>query len=233
MTAPHAQVDHAWETDFVVELRLQDVDGRLIGDALEQVRAHCAESGESATEAFGEPAAYARSLGLPAEPARLGGVLVLSLVGLVGMYLTLNAVMAWRTDETFALTVGFLVAAGVVVLAVVLAARHLRGVIDHPVRSIGTGAILLAVAVTAGELLTGVVARLPAPPVVALGVAMLLGTAIIEHRAAGRTADPVVSPVDAAAAAGARRSAVRTGVLGAWLLPGATAVLGAVVWFLL
>ncbi|MFD1505422.1 hypothetical protein FE374_02155 [Georgenia yuyongxinii] len=232
MTGPHTPVDAAWENDFVLELRLLDVDGRLIGDALEQVRTHCTDSGESAAAAFGEPAPYARSLELPAEPARLGRILVPSLVGLAGMYVTLDAVMALRTDEPFTLTIGLLVAIGVMVLAVVMAAQNLRAVVDHAVRSIVIGAILLAVAVTAGELLTGAVAQMPAQPVVVLGIAMLLGSAITEHRAAAGMADPVVSPVDAAGAAREERSALRTTVLGAWLLPAATAILAAAVWFI-
>lgn len=232
MTAQHRRTDADWETDFVVELRLLDVDGRLIGDALEEVRGHCAESGESPVAAFGDPAAYARSLALPSEPARLGRVVVLSLVGLAGMQLTLSSLMSWLADEPFTLTVGLLVAAGLVMTVVLLLARHLRGVIEHPVRSLLVGALMLAGAVAAGELLTGAVARLPAPPVLAIGIAMLLGPALLEHRDAARTADPVVSPVDPAAAARTTASARRTGLLTAWLLPAATAVLAAAVWLL-
>jgi hypothetical protein len=233
MTAPQTRVDPAWETDFVVELRLLDVDGRRIGDALEQVRAHCAESGESAPEAFGEPAAYARSLELPAVPVRLAGVVGRSLVGLAGMFLTLAALRAWQTAQPFTLTVGLLVEAGVVALAVGLAARYLRAVIDRPVRAIVVAAVLLAAGVTAVELLTAPVAQLPAPPVVAVGAALLLGTAVAEHRAALGETDPVVSPVDPAASARARRAARRTGVIGAWVLPAGTAALAAVGWLFL
>ena len=232
MTAPHTQGDTTWETDFVLELRMLDVDGRRIGDALEQVRAHCAESGESAPEAFGEPVAYARNLELPAVPVRLAGVLVRSLVGLAGMFLTLAAVRAWQSAQPFTLTAGLLVEVGVVALAVGLAARYLRTVVDRPVRAIAV-AVLLAAAVTAGQLLTAAVAQVPARPVVAVGVAMLLAAAITEHRSAVRAADPVVSPVDAAASARARRAARRTSVLSAWLLPAGTAVLAAVGWFVL
>ncbi|WP_448070842.1 hypothetical protein [Georgenia yuyongxinii] len=233
MTAPHARVDAAWENDFVLELRLLDVDGRLIGDALEQVRAHCAQSGESAEEAFGEPGAYARRLEMPTEPARLAGVLAPSLVGLAGMFVTLAAVQAWDQGEPFTLTVGLLVAIGVVVAAVTLAARHLRSIVDHTAWAIVLATVPLAAAVVAGVLLTAAVVRLPALPIVVLGVALLLGAAITEHRAVAGMADPVVSPVDAAGAARAQRSARRSGILGAWLMPTGTAVLAVVGWLLL
>ncbi len=232
MTPQDRRTDADWETGFVTELRMLDVDGRRIGDALEEVRAHCAESGEAPAAAFGDPAAYARSLALPAEPARLGSTVVLALVGLAGMQLTLTSLMAWLAAEPYALTTGLLVAAALVVLVVVLAARHLRAVVERPVRSIVVGALALAAAVAAGELLTAAVVRLPAPPVMALGIAMLLGSAVIEHRGADRAADPVVSPVDPAAAERTMTSARRASLLNAWLLPTATAVLAAVVWLL-
>ena len=53
-----------WESDFVLRLRMSNVSGRDIGDALQQVRAHCAESGQTPREAFGDPLAYADSLPL-------------------------------------------------------------------------------------------------------------------------------------------------------------------------
>lgn len=55
--APH--VEPAWQDAFVAELRLRDVPGRAIGDALAEVEAHCADSGQDAGTAFGEPVAYA------------------------------------------------------------------------------------------------------------------------------------------------------------------------------
>ncbi len=56
-----------WRDAFVVQLRLRDVPGAAIGDALAQVDAHCAESGQSPLLAFGDPADYADAL-VPSLP---------------------------------------------------------------------------------------------------------------------------------------------------------------------
>ena len=57
----------AWRDAFVLELRLRDVPGPQIGDALAEVDAHCADSGQSPQEAFGDPVHYAatRYAGMP------------------------------------------------------------------------------------------------------------------------------------------------------------------------
>lgn len=57
--------NEAWIDDFILALRLQSVRGDAIGDAIAVVRAHLADSGESAAEAFGEPGTYADQLELP------------------------------------------------------------------------------------------------------------------------------------------------------------------------
>ena len=58
--APH--VDQRWAETFIVELRLVDVTGARIGEALSEVESHCGESGQGADQAFGDPVAYARTL---------------------------------------------------------------------------------------------------------------------------------------------------------------------------
>lgn len=47
--------DKQWLDEMIIELRLRNVRGPAIGDAVAAVETHCAESGESATEAFGHP----------------------------------------------------------------------------------------------------------------------------------------------------------------------------------
>ncbi|MEK8228436.1 hypothetical protein NKG05_23990 [Oerskovia sp. M15] len=151
----------------MIELRLLDVPGDVLGAALAEVESHCAESGEKASEVFGDPVAYARSLDLPVQPAgRWDVVTVLGPVGsqVLGM-LVLGwgggaAVNAWRTgeaDATVGLTVGMLLMVVVLGVALLLLARHsstvLRRVLDRPVvswlvltlltGSLGVGAVLL------------------------------------------------------------------------------------------
>jgi len=48
-----------WRDNFVIALKLRNISGRQIGDALAQVDAHCTDSGEVPGEAFGDPVAYA------------------------------------------------------------------------------------------------------------------------------------------------------------------------------
>lgn len=50
---------------FSLTLRLREVRGDAIGDAVAVVRAHVADSGHSAFTAFGDPRAYAEELELP------------------------------------------------------------------------------------------------------------------------------------------------------------------------
>ena len=58
--APH--VDPVWAEQFAIELRSLGVAGARIGDALREVDSHCQEGDQSAPQAFGDPADYARRL---------------------------------------------------------------------------------------------------------------------------------------------------------------------------
>lgn len=60
-----------WRDSFVIELRLQNVTGSRIGDALAQVDAHCADSGEEPAQAFGHPVDYADHVAEQVPPADL------------------------------------------------------------------------------------------------------------------------------------------------------------------
>jgi hypothetical protein len=218
------QVGTAWETDFVVELRLLDVSGRQIGDALEQVRSHCAESGEDARTAFGDPAEYARSLGLPAQDVRFAGMLLGTAGGLVGMFLALWGFTSWLDGETVAITVGRVVAAVVLVLVAPLLLRNLRTLLARPWLSAAVVGLGFAAVVAAPFVLTHPLAHLPALVVTVAGLVLVVGTALWEHLG-GAPADPVVSPVAEGRQAG--RVAATT-----WLLPVGTVALMGLAWAL-
>ncbi|GAA5164084.1 hypothetical protein [Ornithinimicrobium tianjinense] len=136
--APH--VDRAWADTFVVEQRLADRTGEQIGDALAVVDAHCAESGESAEEAFGDPADYSRALiGRPID-SRLSARTAVGIASGVLALMTLpRAVAGWRQGEGFLVTTGDIVAGLVVAaLAVLILARPtpvLRWLVAQPARS--------------------------------------------------------------------------------------------------
>lgn len=66
--APH--VDPKWAATFTMELNIRQAAGEEIGAALAEVDSHCAESGESAQEAFGDPIEYASQLDLSSQPVK-------------------------------------------------------------------------------------------------------------------------------------------------------------------
>jgi len=148
------QVDTERETDFVVELRLLDVGGRHIGEALEQVRSHCVESGQDVHEAFGDPTAHARSLDLPTHEGGPARMLFSTAGGLIGMFLALWSFTAWLEDEDFTLTVGYVTVAVVLALLAPIHLRYVRAVVEHPWRAALVAGLVLTAVVAAPVLLT-------------------------------------------------------------------------------
>lgn len=218
-------LDAAWERDFIVELRLRDVDGRTIGDALAQVRSHCAESGQPLGEAFGDPEAYARSLDLPMQPSSETGVVVArSVIGLIAMFLTLWGFMAWLDGEGLTLTVGRVLALLLLTAAVALIAGAMRSIVRHPGWSSIVMGALIASVVVAEIVLTHPLVVLPALAVAVLGAVTLVATSVWEFRASRSDDDPVIDP-----ATGRGDDTGRAGrallALTPWMLPIATAVL--------
>lgn len=236
--APH--VDRTWLDAFVVELRLRDVPGTRIGDALAEVDAHCADSGEQAAEAFGDPVAYARSLDLPAAPGAAGEVrrvvagVATQVAGLLLLPATAAAVA--RGNEV-AITGGTLLAsvlAVAVVSGLALApGGALRLVLGRPVV---TWACLTAitVAVALPALLWRSTSLHLAPGAVAVvGLVALAAGTVIGWRALGAD-DPVRAPDPAGPPTGARAARARTSLTATTtpmlLVPAATALLTAASW---
>lgn len=227
---PHVEPD--WVEAFLLELRLRGVDGRRIGAALAEVEAHCAESGESAGDAFGNPTTYAVELAptVTAEPSSVRRELVSSALGLGGMLTTLAAVGAWQAGTRVELTAG---AVGVLLLVLVgtalivrYAERLLRAVVRRWwVAVVGaTAPIALFVAI----LLVGRQTLLTVPVLPALGVGLLLLTAntILALRSPDM-GDPVVGPEGAGGAGTLDEDAVMRGLerIGPWLFPVLTVVM--------
>jgi len=228
-------VDPDWADAFVMELRLADVPGRTIGDALVEVGSHCAESGETASEALGDPVPYARSLDLPGqEPPELPvGGLVPWAVQAVGLLLLTTSFPALRSGHPVDLTTGDLTVAGLLVASMAALGRWstpvLRAVAIHPfltwLAMMGHVAVLVGVFL----LLDGVVARVPGALAVAVGAAALLvGTAwalVGMHR--DRWADdPITTTLAPERPTGPAMEALRYGA--ALLAPAAAVLLVAV-----
>lgn len=208
-SAPHVEED--WADAFVLELRLLDVHGTVIGDALAEVDSHCADSGEGARETFGDPVEYARSLDLPRMPDAgwrgLVPVLVPVGVQLAGMFAVSAAAGPLRHGEGVEVAAGHAVGALVLGLALtalaVWADAILRLFIERPVIAFFGFSAVIAVVVLPGAAvgLPGVMAGLaapiatvPAPVALGAGVLLLVVGCYLEIRRRDTDADPVVDP---------------------------------------
>ena len=227
---PHVEAD--WAEAFLLELRLREVGGRHIGAALAEVEAHCAESGESAREAFGDPAAYAAELApsVPSEPSGWRRELLSSALGLGGMLTTLAAVGAWQAGTRIALTVG---GVGVVLLVMVgtaLVARHadrlLRAVVRRwwvaPLGAMAPVALFVAVLLLGQQTLVTV----PVLPALIVGLLLLTANTVVALRSPDDD-DPVVGPEGAGGAGTLGYGAVTRGLerVTPWLFPLLTVVM--------
>lgn len=207
--SPHVEED--WADAFVLELRLLDVHGTVIGDALAEVDSHCADSGDGARETFGDPVAYARSLDLPRMPDAgwrgLVPVLVPVGVQLAGMFAVSAAAGPLRRGEGVEVTAGNAVGALVLGLALmalaVWADAILRLFVERPVIAFfGFSAVIVAVVLPGAAIgLPGVMAGLaepigtvPAPVALGGGVLLLAVGCFLEVRRRDADADPVVDP---------------------------------------
>lgn len=107
---PHA--DKPWIEELVTELRLLDVPGPRIGDALATVEQHLVETGDSVEEAFGPAKDYARAVA--ESQVRAGGtdrVTVLSsTLGVLGIILAPRALAAALEGTRVSVTTGDLAA---------------------------------------------------------------------------------------------------------------------------
>lgn len=114
-----------WSDDLLLALRLREVPGPRIAQALAEVRSHCQETGEGPEEAFGAPRAYAEqvadALGVPpAEPfwrdVLTWRTVAYGLGGAAGGWLLLHGALALASDGWARAPVGAL-ALGLLVLA--------------------------------------------------------------------------------------------------------------------
>lgn len=212
--APH--VDEAWAEAFVLELRLRDVPGDAIGDALAEVESHCVESGEGAAEAFGEPVAYARALELPTEPPSgpplSPGATAAWTAQAVGLLVTTVGATALIDGEPIALTWGLAVVPVLAALTVLALSRRsdaaLRLVVRRPVVAWLATMAHLGLLVALLLVLDGVLAHVSPGPALAVGAALLLGATVDLLRRAHTEQlpdDPVRAPFEDERAGRAKR----------------------------
>lgn len=203
-------VDPGWVDAFVLEARLRDVPGERIGDALAEIDAHCRDSGEPEHVAFGDPAAYARTVAetFPAPRTRWWPHLAPLAAEMLGMTTVITAVGGTARGGDVTLSWGLVAMLAVVAagcgLLVRRADRVLGLIVRRPVvAAVTVGAGVTAALVPAALLLRieAPIAHLPAPAALVAGLLLLatgIGAEVVLGRR-GRTADPVVGPREEAA----------------------------------
>ncbi|MBT8226188.1 MAG: hypothetical protein HKP61_16960 [Dactylosporangium sp.] len=124
-----------WQHRFIGELRMRDVPGVGIGDAIAEVEAHCADAGQSPQEAFGDPIEYAtrvaQTRGVPKRqtPVKVLRVSARVALMLAGILTTLAGADGVAHHRDAVVTAGSLlaVALGAIAIPVVVANLRLRG----------------------------------------------------------------------------------------------------------
>jgi hypothetical protein len=193
-------VNDAWLDALVLELRLLDVSGADIGDAVASVQEHLADSNETATDAFGPARDYARSLNLPAVPGvrvDITRAIVSGLVSLMGFFAVVFAAPAALVGDNVDIR-GSHVSLTVMALVLVLFAPRLLQVIARArVWKLVAGVLaLLAVqAVVELTLRHVVLFELPGLPIALVGAVVLVGAALWATFRQSGDPDPVRAPL--------------------------------------
>lgn len=201
---PFVRAHREWCSAFVLELRLRDVPGPVIGERLGEVEGHCAETGEPPPAAFGDPTDYAREIDTESSPERVSGVLTIAALG-AGQVLALlvgtAAIRNWVSGEPLTYNVVQLGCLAVVAAALLCLPRVLRPLLAHPWVM---GTALFAVVAAAG---VGVAAAsgtssatvVPvSPAVIAIGLfVVVLALSWLEYRelTSDSAGDLVTSPL--------------------------------------
>ncbi|WP_269938983.1 hypothetical protein [Arthrobacter sp. HY1533] len=228
-----------WLDALTMELRLNNVSGKSIGDTLAAVQEFLADSGQAPEDAFGTPREYAAALaaeGMAAPPEKLQGSLALSTTSLVVFLIFTSALTPWINGEPLLLG-GAQVACMLVLAAMALTLplylahllRNTWALVAVPVVG-GAAGVLSAVLAPrdAGEAL---LALAPGELLLA-SAALLVALSVIGTLFALRTpADAIAGPLDAAPRPRFRWFELLT----QWLFPilavvmlGLTALIGAI-----
>lgn len=220
--APH--VDATWLDGLVVELRLRDVPGDVIGDVLAEVDAHVVDSGTSARDAFGDPTAYAAQIAettarpTPDDPRDM---LPIALGG-AALVVAVDGVVEWFGDGTVDVTGGTLALVLTMLCMPSVLQRYGTPVLRRLFAASFWRIWLCAMAVMGAMVGLALLARpwhlvaLPAAPVAVVALTALVVTALVVGRSGPMmNPDPLLAPGSdpGAARAEARRELRRTVLL--------------------
>lgn len=192
--------NNAWLDQLILELRLRDVAGDDIGDAVASAREFLADSGASADETFGTPGGYAEALGLaPADSASRGlrRTLIHSLIGLLGFFGVVQAAGPALRSEQLDISVSLVALVAMAVLLLLLTPLWLGPLVRaKPWKAVIVVAVIFAVQITiALSFGATILASVSALPIALVGSLLLIGTALWGQFRTDASADPIVDPL--------------------------------------
>lgn len=226
--APH--VEPKWAATFTMELNIRQAAGEEIGAALAEVDSHCAESGETAQQAFGDPAEYAAQLDLPSQstPAQDRMWAVWPQMGqAAGMLAMLWAIGPFGRGEDVTLHAGELGLLALVMVSIAVIAWQaqlvVRMVARRPLLAVLCCAVPVAAMIASAALLRHPVVTLPAGWLVGVGVVVLLLAtvwAVLCVRRLNTSEGMIISPLEDESATHRRANSVRkAGYVPALMMP--------------
>lgn len=225
-------LDRSWADAAMHELIARGASSAAIGDALATADAHCADSGESAGEAFGDPRAYAASVPLSGDRLaheQLGDYLAAarpSIVGLVGMMLAFRVLDSQLGGTLVPVTWGdVLGVVGILAFSIAIA-RYVAVIFRHKVAGFLVAWVCALGLIMLPILLTTPLFTLRVWVAASLAAAALLGSAIWAT-AIDDEPDPVLDPRPGAEPPSPPRAFL---VLTRWLFVVATAVGCGLIW---
>ncbi|GAB3308053.1 hypothetical protein EK0264_07450 [Epidermidibacterium keratini] len=180
-----------WNDRFILRLRARGVSGPEIADSLKTVQTHCADTGESPPEAFGDPVEYAESLGF--TPRTEVGAALWGLPAFLGTSFLLEGLVGVIRGEPVAFTGWDFAMWGVVVAFSVLVALALSKLRSPWLVLGGLVGIFLALSAMSSALDAPTLLELEAWILLAAGGVLVAGTVLAIRRevVVNRVSDPV------------------------------------------
>ncbi|KFF59114.1 hypothetical protein JF66_13740 [Cryobacterium sp. MLB-32] len=223
--------DKKWFDELVLELRMRDVFGHAIGDAVASARELVSDTGQSAEETFGPARAYAASLDLPRGSGRdwVTRGLWTSMFGLLAFLMFVQAIGAWVQDEPLLMSPAQLVLAAALGGLVALLPLYILAAVRRPwllavLLGAGAGSGFLWSALTPAPAEAWLVLD-PLPWLVASGLAMVLLSVVNTIQTLRRgSLDDITEPIPGRPAAGVLGRRVFV-MFANWLFPLGAALL--------
>ncbi len=199
-----AAADAAYLDELTVHLRLAELPGADIGDVLEEVRDHLAQTGDSARAAFGPAAEYAGQIAVARGAPEVGPLgmgrtdLLAAALQILAWFVAIYSGVAWLNDEPLTLGIGHL--AGLLVLIAGFVWPVWPSLRAHTAGRVGWSVPAASLFGTAGLAVaamtiwhTPTLLTVPAPVATAVAALVIIGCWVRVHR----LRDPVRRPTTA------------------------------------